>query len=134
MRGRLDSHLRVRWVPIRADILTEVNIPAWLSVSRSWRHLGATATLLVVCAGLIVASKGPSSAALQSWGRDEVVLFGAGNANTGGHRDFSVLLSVKNVAGLENGLYEVRQPNSWDTAPRRHGGEGVDEVVIESFL
>jgi hypothetical protein len=62
------------------------------------------------------------------------VLFGAGNANAGGHRDFSVLLSVKNVAGLENALYEVRQPKSWDTAPRRHGDDGIDEVVLETPL
>jgi hypothetical protein len=121
----------VRSVPIRADILTEVKIPAWLSVSRSWRHVGATATLLLVSLGILMASNGPSSAALQSWGRDEVVLFGAGNANAGGHRDFSVLLSVKNVAGMENGLYEVRQPKSWDTAPRRRGEDGIDEVVLE---
>jgi hypothetical protein len=121
-------------VPIRADILTEVKIPAWRFISRSWRHVGGTATLLVVCVGVIVASKGPSSAALQSWARDEVVLFGSGNANAGGHRDFSVLLSVKNVAGLEYGLYEVRQPKSWDTAPRRHGDDGVDEVVLETPL
>ena len=92
--------------------------------------MGATATLLLVCIGVLLASKGPSSAALLSWGKDEVAFVGAGNANAGGHRDFSVLLSVRNVAGTENGLYEVRQPTSWDTAPRRHGEDGIDEVVL----
>jgi hypothetical protein len=111
-----------------------VKIPAWLSVSRSWRHLGITVTLLLACIGVLLASKGPSSAALQSWGKDEVTLFGAGNANAGGHRDFSVLLSIKNVAGMENGLYEVRQPKSWDIAARRGGEDGIDEVVLETPL
>src|SRR3954465_4857716 len=93
-------------MPIRADILSEVRIPVWRFLSRSWRHVAGTAALLVVCVGVIVASKGPCSAALLSWGRDEVVLVGAGNADAG-HRDASVVLSVRNVAGLENGLYEV---------------------------
>lgn len=62
------------------------------------------------------------------------VIHGAGNATAGRHRDVSVLLSVKNVAGLENGLYEVQQPHSWDTAPRRRSNGGVDEVALESPL
>lgn len=134
VRDRRFSVLLSAVVPIRADILAEVSIPVWQFTSRSWRYVGGPAALLVVCAGVIFVSKGPSSAALRSWARDEVVLFGAGNANAGGHRDFSVLLSVKNVAGLENGLYEVRQPKSWDTAPRRRGEDGVDEVVLETPL
>jgi len=75
----------------------------------------------------------PCSAALLSWGRDEVVLVGAGNADAG-HRDASVVLSVRNVAGLENGLYEVRQPKSWDTAPHRQGDDGIGEVVLDTPL
>jgi hypothetical protein len=120
-------------MPIRADILSEVRIPVWRFLSRSWRHVAGTAALLVVCVGVIVASKGPCSAALLSWGRDEVVLVGAGNADAG-HRDASVVLSVRNVAGLENGLYEVRQPKSWDTAPHRQGDDGIGEVVLDTPL
>src|SRR3954470_22527795 len=92
-----------------------------------------TAALLVVCVGVIVASKGPCSAALLSWGRDEVVLVGAGNADAG-PRDASVVLSVRNVAGLENGLYEVRQPKSWHTARHRQGDDGIGEVVLDTPL
>ena len=73
-------------------------------------------------------------AALRSWGNDEVVFSGAGNPDAGGHRDFSVLLVVKNVSGLKAGRYEIRQPKSWETAPRRRGTDGIDEVVLPSPL
>jgi hypothetical protein len=61
------------------------------------------------------------------------VLVGAGNADAG-PRDASVVLSVRNVAGLENGLYEVRQPKSWDTARHRQGDDGIGEVVLDTPL
>lgn len=102
------------------------------SRSIGWRHLGGGAALLLVCLTISFASHGCSSAALRSWGTDEVVLYGAGNANVGGHRDFSVLFLVKNVVGLENGKYEVRQPPLWETAPRRRGRDGIDEVELRS--
>jgi hypothetical protein len=35
---------------------------------------------------------------------------------------------------MENGLYEVRQPKSWETAPRRRGEDGIGEVVPEMPL
>ena len=58
---------------------------------------------LVGSISLSVVSRGCSSEALRLWAADEIVLAGAGNVEDG-HRNFSVLLSIKNIDGMPNPL------------------------------
>ena len=98
-----------------------------------WRHFGAATALLLVCLAISLAANGCASAALRSWGKDEVVLHGAGNAEAG-HRNFSVLFAVKNVSGLKEDTYEVRQPERWDAAPSHAGTDGIEELAAAAPL
>src|SRR5439155_11146857 len=93
------------------------------------RRLGLSAALLVSLS-ISFAYRGCSSGALRSWGTDEVVLYGAGTGPGETHRDFSVMVSVKNIEGLKNGRYQVRPPISWEMAPRRTAHDGIDDVLL----
>jgi hypothetical protein len=69
---------------------------------------------------------------VREWGDDEVVVSGAGTGE--GNREFSILLSVKNITGVSEGRYEIRPPADWSRLPRVGSPDDVLDVTLKTPL
>jgi hypothetical protein len=84
------------------------------------------------CVVINLSCHGCCSDVVREWGDDEVVVSGSGTGE--GHRDSSVLLTVKNITGTSDGPYEIRPPADWNRLPRVASQDEVLDVTLTAPL